>query len=181
MSAMRQDAWTQDEDVLLAEVVLRHIRDGSTQLKAFEEVGKKLSRTAAACGFRWNSYVRKQYQSGIELAKKQRKQVKKEFLQENEAGTNSLENSKLKSNDTQTVDEIIVYLTEKLKKADQYDQVVKEKQLLGREIEALTAQLNEEKKQFEQLKTKYDQLEEDYRSLLYIMERARKLAVDERN
>lgn len=79
MSAMRQDAWTQDEDVLLAEVVLRHIRDGSTQLKAFEEVGKKLSRTAAACGFRWNSYVRKQYQSGIELAKKQRKQVKKNF------------------------------------------------------------------------------------------------------
>lgn len=102
-------------------------------------------------------------------------------MQENEAGTDSLENSNLKSNDTQTADEIIVYLTEKLKKADQYDQVVKEKQLLGREIEALTAQLNEEKKQFEQLKTKYDQLEEDYRSLLYIMERARKLAVDERN
>lgn len=181
LSAMRQDAWTQDEDVLLAEVVLRHIRDGSTQLKAFEEVGKKLSRTAAACGFRWNSYVRKQYQSGIELAKKQRKQVKKELLKERISTDDSLASSNLKSTVTQNVDEMIAYLTEKLKKADQCDQVVKEKQLLEKEIEALTAKMDEEKKQYEQLKTKYEQLEEDYRSLLYIMERARKLAVDEQN
>ncbi|MDI5788149.1 RsfA family transcriptional regulator [Bacillus licheniformis] len=77
MTITRQDAWTQDEDILLAEVVLRHIREGGTQLSAFEEVGKALSRTAAACGFRWNSFVRKQYQSGIELAKKQRKELRK--------------------------------------------------------------------------------------------------------
>lgn len=76
MTITRQDAWTQDEDLLLAEVVLRHIREGGTQLSAFEEVGRALTRTAAACGFRWNSYVRKQYQSGIELAKKQRKELK---------------------------------------------------------------------------------------------------------
>ena len=78
MSPTRQDAWSQDEDLLLAEVVLRHIREGGTQLQAFEEVGKQLSRTSAACGFRWNSYVRKQYKSGIELAKKQRKELKKQ-------------------------------------------------------------------------------------------------------
>ena len=76
MSIARQDAWNQDEDLLLAEVVLRHIREGSTQLRAFEEVGRQLSRTSAACGFRWNSFVRKQYKSGIELAKKQRKEYK---------------------------------------------------------------------------------------------------------
>ena len=54
MPGSRQDAWTQDEDLILAEIVLRHIREGSTQLIAFEEVGKKLVRTPAACGFRWN-------------------------------------------------------------------------------------------------------------------------------
>src|SRR3954470_22413538 len=80
MSPTRQDAWSQDEDLLLAEVVLRHIREGGTQLQAFEEVGKQLSRTSAACGFRWNSYVRKQYKSGIELAKKQRKELKKQLI-----------------------------------------------------------------------------------------------------
>jgi prespore-specific regulator len=80
MSSIRQDAWTPDEDLLLAEDVLRHIREGGTQLLAFEEVGKQLSRTSAACGFRWNSYVRKQYKSGIELAKKQRKEARKQHI-----------------------------------------------------------------------------------------------------
>lgn len=51
MTSSRQDAWTHDEDLLLAEIVLRHIREGGTQLAAFEEVGKKLTRTSAACGF----------------------------------------------------------------------------------------------------------------------------------
>src|SRR5690606_24584608 len=78
MTAARQDAWTPDEDLLLAEIVLTHIREGSTQLKAFEESGKKMKRTAAACGFRWNSNIRKQYKEGIELAKRQRNANKKD-------------------------------------------------------------------------------------------------------
>ena len=65
MSTIRQDAWSDDEDLLLAETVMRHIREGSTQLVAFEEVGKALSRTSAACGFRWNSLVRKRYENAI--------------------------------------------------------------------------------------------------------------------
>ena len=73
MATTRQDAWTDDEDLLLAEVVLRHIREGGTQLSAFKEVGKNLSRTPAACGFRCNSYVRKQYKERIEEAKHLRK------------------------------------------------------------------------------------------------------------
>ncbi|PEE42136.1 RsfA family transcriptional regulator [Bacillus pseudomycoides] len=73
MATTRQDAWTDDEDLLLAEVVLRHIREGGTQLSAFKEVGRHLSRTPAACGFRWNSYVRKQYKERIEEAKQIRK------------------------------------------------------------------------------------------------------------
>ena len=78
MSVIRQDAWSSDEDLILAEVVLRHIREGSTQLAAFEEVGERLSRTSAACGFRWNSTIRKKYDAAIALAKKQRKKLKQE-------------------------------------------------------------------------------------------------------
>ena len=52
----------------------RHVREGSTQLNAFEEVGDKLNRTSAACGFRWNAVVRHQYEKALDLAKKQRKQ-----------------------------------------------------------------------------------------------------------
>jgi prespore-specific regulator len=71
---IRQDAWTDENDLLLAETVLRHVREGSTQLNAFEEVGDKLNRTSAACGFRWNAVVRHNYEKALQLAKKQRKQ-----------------------------------------------------------------------------------------------------------
>jgi len=50
MSKKRQDGWTKDEDTMLTEIVLRHIRTGKTQLEAFKQAGEALSRTAAACG-----------------------------------------------------------------------------------------------------------------------------------
>jgi len=64
--------WTKKEDRILAETVLRHIREGSTQLKAFEEVARKLGRTPGACGFRWNAVVRRQEEENFLKAKKQR-------------------------------------------------------------------------------------------------------------
>lgn len=73
MNSPRQDAWTKDEDLILAETVLRYIREGKTQLEAFKEVGQRLSRTPAACGFRWNATIRKQYKDAIVFAKEERK------------------------------------------------------------------------------------------------------------
>ncbi|MDI3327491.1 MAG: RsfA family transcriptional regulator [Alicyclobacillaceae bacterium] len=74
MKTMRQDAWTAEDDTRLAEIVLRHIREGSTQLAAFEEAAEQLNRTAAACGYRWNACVRKHCQAAVDIAKKQRQQ-----------------------------------------------------------------------------------------------------------
>jgi prespore-specific regulator len=74
---VRSDAWTHEDDLLLAETVLRYIREGGTQLQAFEEVGDKLNRTSAACGFRWNAEIRQQYEQAIQIAKKQRKERKR--------------------------------------------------------------------------------------------------------
>ncbi len=75
MVKVRQDAWMEENDILLADTVLRHVREGSTQLSAFEEVGDALNRTAAACGFRWNAVVRQTYEQELEAAKKERKQA----------------------------------------------------------------------------------------------------------
>jgi RsfA family transcription factor len=86
MNATRQDAWSKDEDIILAETVLRYIREGRTQLEAFKDVAKKLSRTSAACGFRWNATIRKQYQNAVIAAKEDRKKGnRKEIWQLNEA------------------------------------------------------------------------------------------------
>ncbi|MFJ8234785.1 RsfA family transcriptional regulator [Ureibacillus sp. NPDC094379] len=73
MVKIRQDAWLKENDELLAEAVIRHVKEGSTQLNAFEEAGDKLNRTAAACGFRWNAVVRKLYEKDLAEAKKERK------------------------------------------------------------------------------------------------------------
>lgn len=73
MNRTRQDAWSSDEDVILADTVLRYIREGKTQLEAFKDVANQLSRTSAACGFRWNATIRKNYQDVVNIAKEERK------------------------------------------------------------------------------------------------------------
>ncbi|SFG39225.1 hypothetical protein [Sporolactobacillus nakayamae] len=76
MPSIRQDAWTHAEDAELADVILRHIKEGSTQLAGFTEAGSRLSRTPAACGFRWNSAIRKVNEEALKEAKTIRKQNK---------------------------------------------------------------------------------------------------------
>ncbi|UOQ86115.1 RsfA family transcriptional regulator [Gracilibacillus salinarum] len=83
MAKVRQDAWSHEDDLLLAETVLRHIREGGTQLQAFDEVGDKLNRTSAACGFRWNAEVRQNYEQAVQIAKKQRKDRKRALASQN--------------------------------------------------------------------------------------------------
>ncbi|WP_078381000.1 RsfA family transcriptional regulator [Sutcliffiella halmapala] len=187
MSTVRQDAWTQDEDLLLAEVVLRYIRDGGTQLTAFEEVGKKLTRTSAACGFRWNSYVRKQYKSGIELAKKQRKELKKEHAiklpDHAETDYNSI-NNKLYATDNLTISAVISYLNHLEQLENEYTKLKDENYTLKRKVEKLEGEVQLLAEAKIELETSMNLVEEDYRALIEIMERARKMVVlqdDEKN
>lgn len=88
----RQDAWTKEDDLLLAETVLRHIRSGSTQIKAFDEVGDAVNRTSAACGFRWNAEVRPNYEDAVQLAK-QRKELKRSEANIEKIGSRKRNNS----------------------------------------------------------------------------------------
>ncbi|MFC0189005.1 RsfA family transcriptional regulator [Fictibacillus aquaticus] len=179
MTAMRQDAWTQDEDLLLAEVTLKHIREGSTQLLAFEEVGEKLSRTPAACGFRWNSLIRKQYDTAISLAKKQRKErnkgksSKKEkwnepevYVSQNEA-TDSYRSSAF-------IDKVILFLQDlKLKNAENAP-LGEENHSLRQQLLDLESRHAELQDSLERLNKEYSIVCEDYKALIGIMDRARK-------
>jgi len=187
MTPTRQDAWSQDEDLLLAEVVLRHIREGGTQLAAFEEVGRRLSRTAAACGFRWNSFVRKQYKSGIEVAKKQRKESKKYNRVESDLTEPSeIENKdeKLSNDQNLTLRNVISFLEEYEASQKKVNELIKENNQLKNKINQLghdTHKIMEEKNA---LRNSLKIIEEDYKALIEIMERARKMVVlqeDERS
>jgi RsfA family transcription factor len=76
MSLNRIDNWIEKEDELLAETILNYIRKGKTQLQAFADVGEKIDRSAEACGFRWNKYVRGNYKEAVRMAKRFRRQQK---------------------------------------------------------------------------------------------------------
>lgn len=187
MTTTRQDAWTHDEDLLLAEVVLRHIREGATQLAAFEEVGRKLSRTAAACGFRWNSHVRKQYKTGIEVAKKQRKELRtlppqQEQEKENEPVAQE-EHKQPSVQSKNTIKDLISFLQQYEEAPSMQEVQLENKRLTVKisELEKTVAKLQQEK---ETLTHNLVVMEEDYHALIEIMDRARKMVIlqeDERN
>ncbi|SEN08146.1 RsfA family transcriptional regulator [Lihuaxuella thermophila] len=180
MAVKRQDAWTPEDDMVLAEVTLRHIRDGGTQLSAFEEVAEKLGRTPAACGFRWNSSVRKKYEAAIQIAKAQRQkrnQEKKRNLSyrsySNDLGT--------MDDPAYSLDNIIRFLRQHKNEVNELRRQQKqlEKELEEREMQLkkLERENNEMKSQLNHVQSDYRIVNDDYRTLVQIMERARKMAL----
>ncbi|MEC0243005.1 RsfA family transcriptional regulator [Paenibacillus dokdonensis] len=191
MTAVRQDAWSTEDDLILAEVTLRHIREGSTQLAAFEEVGEKIGRTSAACGFRWNSCVRKKYEEAISLAKTQRQKrsyYKKQpanplqvaalgGLSEVEAGYFKIEGA---SEDSLSIDAVIRFLRQWKGNLQENGRQLKmlEKELREKEEELATLRrVNEQlNKEVSEVQTDYRVVNDDYKALIQIMDRARRLA-----
>lgn len=75
---LQGDIWTADDDVLLAETVLRNVRQGNTVVDACKEM-EEISggrRTASASKFRWFTKLVEQYKAGYEIAKAEGKKVK---------------------------------------------------------------------------------------------------------
>lgn len=188
MAKVRQDAWSHEDDLLLAETVLRHIREGSTQLNAFEEVGDKLNRTSAACGFRWNAEIRKNYVDAIELAKRQRKE-RKRALEGKKRQTQYQLPSASKAQQTTSGQtnyqehghisfDSVIYFLKQIKEEYvatsqnklSYDLLKQENNKLKAEVERLTKQLNMTEKQL-------TTIQEDYQTFIQIMDRARKMTV----
>ncbi|MFC4617240.1 RsfA family transcriptional regulator [Camelliibacillus cellulosilyticus] len=187
MSTIRQDAWSEDEDLLLAETVLRHIREGSTQLAAFEEVGKSLSRTAAACGFRWNSLVRKKFETAIAIAKKQRKELnnrKREEHRKNRQSPPRHRYDKLRETAEAPdldLNKVIAYL-ESLKDVEaSLRRLNEENEELRRNSLAKSTSFQEIEKAYKELKTAYEDMRSEYQAMLAIMDKARQLASDRGN
>ncbi|MEJ9210558.1 RsfA family transcriptional regulator [Bacillus smithii] len=206
----RQDAWTEENDLLLAETVLRHVREGSTQLNAFEEVGDKLNRTSAACGFRWNAVVRHQYEKALQLAKKQRKQRqrllgkdqggKKKLLyqppvpsiEEVEAMSLPVTSDNLKTGEQEaalpaviapsgeiTLEKVIAFLQNMTHSNYHADILKSENARLKQEIAALKQEKEELEKKVKELEKNSMIMQEDYETLMKIMNRARKLVLFE--
>jgi len=193
MTAVRQDAWSPDDDLILAEVTLRHIREGSTQLAAFEEVGERIGRTSAACGFRWNSCVRKRYEDAIQIAKQQRQ--KRNYLKKQTVTATSQVSSlavydteeRTYKHDVSTMDEgisidaVIRFLRSWKTTYQDLSRQIKlfEKDLKDKEEELYRLRSENERlaKEASSAQTDYRTVNDDYKTLIQIMDRARRLTV----
>ncbi|WP_017728610.1 RsfA family transcriptional regulator [Halalkalibacterium ligniniphilum] len=176
---IRQDAWSHEDDVYLAETVLRHITEGSTQLRAFDEVGDELNRTSAACGFRWNAVVRQRYVTQIADAKRERKerkrasslhtyQLKKPVMkQEREHTTSS----------SLTLASVIQFLQQLTDSGVEDQKLRQEKESLLKENLNLLTRTKELESELQKTKQEHRIIEEDYQSLIQIMNRARRMAI----
>ncbi|AMQ20061.1 RsfA family transcriptional regulator [Geobacillus sp. JS12] len=176
MTGVRQDAWTKEEDELLANVVLQYIREGGTQLEAFAEVGRRLSRTAAACGFRWNSCVRKQYKEEIEQAKQERKMRKKETPSAKESEGQAKVETAVKSHLSWA--EVLAFLQAEEQKARDARRTADENRALKNDMEQLQQMVTKLQMEKESLQKQLAAIQEEYKTLLSIMERARKMVTD---
>lgn len=169
----RSDAWTPEDDGKLAEIVLRHIREGSTQLNAFVEAANLLGRTPAACGYRWNGVVRRNYTEDIKQAKQEKKNrsAMKGHFSRRRPWAPDLEDT--------SIEGIIRALK-------QHERLYYELQDRNRELQERVTALQQELEQLQyenrQLRDQNiasvngtDLLSEDSKTLLAIMERARKL------
>lgn len=219
---VRQDAWTHEDDLLLAETVLRHVREGSTQLNAFEEVGDKLNRTSAACGFRWNAVVRHNYEKALQLAKKQRKQ-RHRLLGKDQGGKKKLlytppvssvievgmlpepkelvspssvidhdatvmqepvSAPAMRTQSIASIDDVIVFLQSMNKESLHSEALQSENARLKAELIEATNEVNRLNQMKDELVHKIESLEEntetiqeDYETIMKIMNRARKLVL----
>ena len=187
MAKVRQDAWSSEDDLLLAETVLRHVREGSTQLNAFEEVGDELNRTSAACGFRWNAEVRKKYDQAMELAKRQRKEKKRAEESRPSRPTKPLTvmQDEYESdpqpfqpkNDTMTMEHVIHFLKDIEKNVQSSNHSTFSLEQTRKENKLLHEHIQELERKLEKTEQHLQTVQEDYQAFIQIMERARKMTV----
>lgn len=165
---VRKNNWLEEHDELLAETILKHIREGSTQLAAFEEAGKKLNRTPQACGFRWNNTVRKKYEEEIKEAKNERALLK---------NNNGLTKSQKRAKRPSIVDgELILrYIQEEKKRLKDMKELRQDLRKKEKEIKRLKQENEKLNKKLQEKSESLRQMSEDYDVLVKIMDRARKL------
>lgn len=154
----KNKSWSEAEDTLLKDCILENVRNGKTQLIAFEEVAEQTGRSAGSVGFRWNSTLRQRYSEELKKAKEEAKSknVKtKTTPPSDQASTrkNSSTNAPtpsltsiddpFKEDGGITYDDVIAFLKNKKKTEDKYNKLKDEHTTLQEEHKSLKENFEE--------------------------------------
>ncbi|MFB8425182.1 hypothetical protein ACFC4S_24490 [Priestia megaterium] len=152
----KNKSWSNAEDTLLKDCILENVRNGKTQLIAFEEVAEQTGRSAGSVGFRWNSTLRQRYSEELKKAKEEAKNKKTKNV------PSSIQDSTKKNKSTNaptpslttiddpfkedggiTYDDVISFLKNKKKADDKYSQLKDEHTALQEEYNSLKEDFDE--------------------------------------
>ncbi|APH04272.1 hypothetical protein [Bacillus weihaiensis] len=169
----RQDAWSNEEDELLAKTILAHIREGGTQSAAYKVVGDKIDRTESACSYRWNSVIRKNYKEAIKEAKRKKNYIRtseEESVQDTSLlsteQSNSVHQDK-KVHSALTLEDCIVFLQQTL--YQQSSSATDENSMLKEKNSFLRDQNNELVSKYNELIKEKEKLEKEYKVLIHVL------------
>ncbi|PTM59981.1 hypothetical protein [Desmospora activa] len=158
---MKGRSWSAEEDRILTEEVLASVRQGQSQLETFERVGRRIGRTAGACGFRWNAVLRKREMRAFQKAKHER--VTKQ-LQRNRSSGDSLKGV------IRSLRQMDQAYREDQQKLDQMERLRRERE---RKLRDLKEKHNLLKDEWESFRNFQDEIKDRYASLVKLLEQAR--------
>lgn len=113
LNNLEGEVWTEDDDILLAEKVLSHVRSGNSIMNACREMEEKTGgrRSASASKFRWYTRLKPHYQAGYKLAReegKKKKDIEKRRINQGERYENLiLKNLNSKEEELECTQEVI--------------------------------------------------------------------------
>lgn len=74
----RGTSWTQDQEMLLAEIILRNIRQGYSIGRAYDEAESRLGRTRSGVAAYWNNNLAGAYHNAMEIAQFQGRKARED-------------------------------------------------------------------------------------------------------
>lgn len=160
--------WTKDDDLLLVETVLRHVRSGGAAIDGCREFAEKTGdgRSVDAVKFRFHTQLKKQHQTAYNIAKEQGKQIKAEkrkYVTQSERFEEILDKHIGKDDDEEIeIDDVYIllkrYMKQEPKKNDEVEYLRKENERLNE----LAQSLQDSNKKISEA---FDEIEHDYKEI----------------
>lgn len=161
----RREKWTEEDDQFLFETVMEYVGNGDTKTSAFMRAGASLGRTPSACQYRWNAHLK---QRNINPTDTQLLLLPppQPIMETTDTGTLSM-------------DSIIQYL-QTLKNNSGIEELLNEKEALLEQQAELKKHSFQLLKKYDEKKSVYQKLVEQYVKVLAIFEEAEDLIPKDR-
>lgn len=144
--ARRADSWKMEEDLLVKDTVIQHIKEGKKLKDAFKLLTELLeTRTESAIKFRWHKILSHQYHDEVKKAKEIKKTIPP-IKSITTKGNKSSDSLALKTNqpiinlDPKTYQQLQSYVDYLVK--EKYKHIIKENEKLKEKVALLRDELN---------------------------------------